>query len=52
MDEIASRVARCPVPVHEFLDDTVGVSFQGRLLGRFDRTGLLLRKGVTPAKAA
>jgi hypothetical protein len=44
--------ARCPVLVHEFLDDTLGVSFQGRLLGRFDRTGLLLGKGVPPARAA
>ena len=44
--------ARCPVLVHEFLDDTLGVSFQGRLLGRFDRAGLLLRKGVPTAKAA
>jgi len=44
--------ARCPVLVHEFLDDTLGVSFQGRLLGRFDRNGFPLRKGVPPAKAA
>jgi hypothetical protein len=30
---------RCPVVVHEFLDDTLGVSFQGRLVARFDRAG-------------
>jgi hypothetical protein len=44
--------ARCPVLVHEFLDDSVGVSFQGRVLGRFDRSGALLAKGVLVAKAA
>ena len=44
--------ARCPVLVHEFLDGTLGVSFQGRLLGRFDRAAHLLKKGGTPAQAA
>jgi hypothetical protein len=29
---------RCPVLVHEFLDDTLGVSYQGQLVARFDRT--------------
>lgn len=41
---------RCPVIVHEFLDDTLGVSYQGRLLGRFDRMGLPL--AVARRKAA
>jgi transposase len=44
--------ARCPVLVHEFLDATLGVSFHGRLLGRFGPDGVPLRKGVTPTKAA
>jgi hypothetical protein len=42
-----AHFARCPVLVHEFLDDSLGVSFQGQLLARFDRTGALLQ---TPAK--
>jgi hypothetical protein len=41
---------RCPVIVHEFLNDTLGVSYQGRLLGRFDRMGLPL--AVARRKAA
>src|SRR5207245_1740479 len=31
--------ARCPVVVHELVDDTLAVSFQGKLIGRFDRQG-------------
>jgi hypothetical protein len=42
--------ARCPVLVHEFLDDTLGVSYQGRLVARFDRAGLGL--STTRRKAA
>jgi len=34
---------RCPVVVHEFLDGTLGVSYQGRLLARFTSDGELLR---------
>jgi hypothetical protein len=30
---------RCPVLVHELLDGTIGVSFQGRLLARYGRDG-------------
>jgi hypothetical protein len=33
--------ARCPVVVHEFLDGTLGVSFQGKVLARYDQTGQL-----------
>ena len=33
--------ARCPVLVHRFLDDSIGVSFQGRLVGRFTADGRL-----------
>jgi len=50
--EGAGQEGRRPVLVHEFLDGTLGVSFQGRLLARFDRAGQFLRKGVPPAKAA
>jgi transposase len=31
--------ARCPVLVHEFLDATLGVTYQGRRIARFDRHG-------------
>jgi hypothetical protein len=41
---------RCPVLVHEFLDETLGVSYQGRLVARFDRAGLPL--SATRRKAA
>lgn len=44
--------ARCPVLVHELLDGNLAVSFQGRLLARFDRTGLLLTKARLQQKAA
>lgn len=30
---------RCPVLVHEFPDETIGVSYQGRLLARYDGNG-------------
>ena len=33
------HLARCPVLVHELLDDTLGVSFSGKLIARFDRLG-------------
>src|SRR5450432_1899190 len=36
------RFVRCPVLVHEFLSDTLGVSYQGRLIARFTRAGDLL----------
>ena len=31
--------ARCPVLVHELVDGNLAVSFQGKLIGRFDRQG-------------
>lgn len=34
---------RCPVTVHEFADSTLGVSYQGRLLARYDALGGLFR---------
>lgn len=33
---------RCPVLVHEFPDDTLGVSYQGTLLARFDLDGVAI----------
>ena len=34
---------RCPVTVHELRDDTLGVSFQGKLLARYTQDGELLK---------
>jgi transposase len=33
---------RCPVLVHEFTDQTLGVSYQGRLIAQFNRDGAAL----------
>ena len=33
---------RCPVLVHQFCDGNLGISYQGRLLARYDRAGQLL----------
>jgi transposase len=33
---------RCPVLVHEFTDDSLGISYQGQLLARYDRAARLL----------
>jgi hypothetical protein len=42
---------RCPVLVHEFTDDTLGISHQGKLLSRYTRAGELLVP-VSKKKAA
>jgi hypothetical protein len=44
--------ARCPVTVHEFLDGTLGISFQGKVLARYDQTGELLRRERRTERAA
>ena len=36
------HLARCPVLVHELLDDSLGVSFGGKLIARFNRQGAAL----------
>lgn len=43
---------RCPVLVHEFPDDTLGISYQGRLLARYSRQGTLLETPAAKGKAA
>ena len=43
---------RCPVLVHEFPDDTLGISYQGRLLARYTRQGTLLETPAAKGKAA
>ncbi|HWP64773.1 MAG TPA: hypothetical protein VNO26_02525 [Candidatus Limnocylindria bacterium] len=47
-----AHYVRCPVLVHEFVDDTLGLSYQGRLLARYDRTGRLLAIPAAKGKAA
>ena len=44
--------ARCPVVVHQMLNGTLAVGYQGRLLARFGRDGQLLRIGGSETKAA
>ena len=41
---------RCPVTVHQFANTTLGVSFQGRLLARYDSSGGLLPATPAPNK--
>lgn len=43
-----AHYVRCPVLVHRFLDATLGVSYQGQLLARYDATGELLLAPLTP----
>lgn len=43
---------RCPVLVHEFPDESLGISYQGRLLARYARSGLLLDAPAAKGKAA
>ena len=45
---------RCPVTVHQFANATLGVSYQGRLLARYDSNGGLLpaRPTATKVRAA
>lgn len=40
-----AHYARCPVLVHELLDGHLGISYQGRWIGRFDRAGVPLSVG-------
>jgi len=43
---------RCPVLVHELPDDSLALSYQGRLLARYDRAGLLLEAPTPKGRAA
>jgi len=47
-----AHYVRCPVLVHEFPDDTLGISYQGRLLARYNRQGTLLETPAAKGKAA
>ncbi len=35
---------RCPVTVHEFLNNSLGISYQGKLLGEYNLQGQLIRR--------
>jgi len=41
------HLVRCPVLVHELLDGTLGVTYQGKLVARYHRTGALLLPNQT-----
>jgi hypothetical protein len=43
---------RCPVLVHEFPDDTLGITHQGRLLARYSAHGDLLDRQIRRGTAA
>jgi len=43
---------RCPVLVHEFPQGTLGISYQGRLLARYDATGALVTSPPSSRDAA
>jgi transposase len=38
---------RCPITVHQFSDGKLGISYQGRLLARYDSAGALLHPATT-----
>jgi len=42
---------RCPVIVHQFANGTLGVSYQGRLLARYDAAGEPLRPNPNKERA-
>lgn len=45
-----AHYVRCPVLVHEFPDGMLGVSYQGRLLARYDASGELVPKRPLPER--
>ena len=47
-----AHYVRCPVLVHEFPQGTLGISYQGRLLARYDRDGHLLSTGASARRVS
>ena len=43
---------RCPVTVHQFANGTLGISYQGRLLARYDAAGAPLHPSPNKERAA
>jgi transposase len=47
-----THFVRCPVTVHQFADGTLGISYQGRLLARYDAAGGPLHPAPNKERAA
>ena len=47
-----THFVRCPVTVHQFSDGNLGISYQGRLLARYDAAGGPLHPGPDKERAA
>ena len=47
-----THFVRCAVTVHQFPNDTLGISYQGRLLKRYDSAGQPLHPGPNKERAA
>ena len=47
-----THFVRCAVSVHQFPNDTLGISYQGRLLARYDSAGQLLHPTAHKERAA
>jgi transposase len=47
-----THFVRCPVTVHQFADGNLGISYQGRLLARYDSAGQALHPSPNTERAA
>lgn len=47
-----THFVRCPVTVHQFADGNLGISYQGRLLARYDAAGQPLHPSSNKERAA
>ncbi len=47
-----THFVRCPVTVHQFANGNLGISYQGRLLARYDAAGGPLRSSPNKERAA
>ena len=47
-----SHFVRCPITVHQFANGTLGISYQGRLLARYDASGGPLQPNPNKERAA
>jgi len=47
-----AHFVRCAVTVHQFPDNTLGISYQGRLLARYDSAGQIRHPGIHKERAA
>lgn len=51
-DKYRLHYVRCKIMVHRFVDQTIGVSFQGRLLARYTQDGELITTQATSRRKA